>query len=68
MAIEVPQNEGICGGGKNGGRKGVGSATLRRRAIKGSVSIKDKEQGGVLLVSCWPLHNQSRGQAKKERR
>ena len=26
MAIEVPQNEEISGGGKNGGRKGVGSA------------------------------------------
>ena len=28
MAIEVPQNEEISGGGKNGGRKGVGSAIL----------------------------------------
>ena len=26
MAVEVPQNEEISGGGKNGGRKGVGSA------------------------------------------
>ena len=26
MAIEVPQNEEISGGGKNAGRKGVGSA------------------------------------------
>ena len=26
MAIEVPQNEEIFGGGKNGGRKGVDSA------------------------------------------
>ena len=26
MAIEVPQNEEISGGGKNGGRKGIGSA------------------------------------------
>ena len=25
-AIEVPQNEEISGGGKNGGRKGIGSA------------------------------------------
>ena len=29
MAIEVPQNEEISGGGKNGGRKEVGSATRR---------------------------------------
>ena len=26
MAIEVPQNEKISGGGKNGGREGMGSA------------------------------------------
>ena len=26
MAIEVPQNEEISGGGKDGGRKGVSSA------------------------------------------
>ena len=32
MAIEVPQNEEISGGGKNGGREGVGSAIRRRRA------------------------------------
>ena len=31
MAIEVPQNKEISGG-KNGGRKGVGSAIQRRRA------------------------------------
>ena len=28
MAIEVPQNEKILGGGKNGGREGIGS-TIR---------------------------------------
>ena len=26
MAIEVPQNEEISGGGKDGGREGIGSA------------------------------------------
>ena len=26
MAIEVPQNEEISGGGKNGGREGIASA------------------------------------------
>ena len=26
MAIEVPQNEEISGGGKSGGREGIGSA------------------------------------------
>ena len=40
MAIEVPQNEEISGEGKNGGRKGVGSAIRRKRANKGSVHIK----------------------------
>ena len=40
MAIEVPQNEEISGGGKNGGRKEVGSAIHQRRANRGSVNIK----------------------------
>ena len=35
MAIEVLQNEEISGGGKNGGRKGVGSAIRRGGAIMG---------------------------------
>ena len=32
MAIEVPQNEEIYGGGKNGGREGIGSAIRWRGA------------------------------------
>ena len=40
MAIELFQNKEICGGGKNGGRKEVGSAILRRRANRGSMNIK----------------------------
>ena len=35
MAIEVPQNEEISGGGKNGGTKGVGSAIRRKEANRG---------------------------------
>ena len=35
MAIEIPQDEEISGGGKNGGRKGVGSAILRGGANRG---------------------------------
>ena len=35
MAIEVPQNEEISGGGKNGGRKGVGSAVRWGGANRG---------------------------------
>ena len=40
MAVEVPQNEGISRGGKNGGRKGLGSAIRRRGANRGSINIK----------------------------
>ena len=40
MAIKVSQNKEICGGGKNGGRKEIGSAILRRRANRGSINIK----------------------------
>ena len=29
MAIEIPQNEEISGGGKDGGREGIGSAIRR---------------------------------------
>ena len=39
MAIEVPQNEEFFGGGKNGGRKGVGSAIRRRRAMRCAVTF-----------------------------
>ena len=41
MSVEVPQNEEISGGGKNGGRKGVGSAVRQRRADRWSVNIKE---------------------------
>ena len=40
MAIEVSQNKEICGGGKNGGRKEIGSAIRRRRVNRGSINIK----------------------------
>ena len=40
MAIEVAQNEEISAGGKNGGRKGIGSAIHRRREKRGSINIK----------------------------
>ena len=41
MAVEVPQNEEISLGGKNGGRKGVGSAAHWRRANRGSINLKE---------------------------
>ena len=45
MAVEVPQNEEISGGGKNGWGKGVGSALCRRRANQRSININ---RGGVV--------------------
>ena len=40
MAVEVSQNEQISEGGKNGGRKGIGSAIRRGGANRGGVHIK----------------------------
>ena len=48
MAIEVPQNEEISGGGKDGGRKAVGSAIRWRGANRGGVHIEKREGGGVV--------------------
>ena len=48
MAIEVPQNEEISGEGKNGGRKGFGSAICRGGTNRGDVHIKKRERGGVV--------------------
>ena len=45
MAIEVPQNEEISGGGKNG-RKGVSSAIHRRGVNRGDTRY---EREGELL-------------------
>ena len=47
-AVEIPQNEEISEEGKNGGRKGVGSAIRRRRASREGVHIKKWERGGVV--------------------
>ena len=44
MAIEVPQNEKIPGGGKNGGRKGVGSTIRRRGATRGVYTLKNDSE------------------------
>ena len=49
MAVVVLQDEEICGGVKNGGRKGVGFAIRRRRANRASVNINKRERGGVVL-------------------
>ena len=44
MAIEVPQNEDISGGGKDGGRKKVGSAIRRRRANRRSINMRNERE------------------------
>ena len=75
MAIEVPQNEEISGGGKNGGRKGVGFAIRWRGANKGGggVHIKKKERGGVVkrdvnpyIIRVW-IKRRKRGGRKFEK-
>ena len=47
MAINVPQNKEIYGGGKSGGRKEVGSAIRQRKANRGSIRVnmrKDRKE------------------------
>ena len=39
MVTEVPQNEEISGGGKNGGRKGIGSAIRQGGANRGPYTL-----------------------------
>ena len=44
MAIEVPKNEEISGGGKDGEKKGIGSAIHWRGANRGGGSIHIKKR------------------------
>ena len=48
MAIEVPQNEKISGGGKNGGRKGIGSAIRWRGANRGAYTLRNDTEEELL--------------------
>ena len=41
MAIEVPKNEEISGGGKNGGREGIGSAIRWGGANRGAYTLRN---------------------------
>ena len=41
MAIEVPQHEEISGGGKNGGREGIGSAIRWGGADRGAYTLRN---------------------------
>ena len=44
MAIDVPQNKEISGGGKNGRRKEVGSAIRQRKANRGSMNMRKERK------------------------
>ena len=48
MAIEVPQNEVISGGGKNGGKKGIGSAIRWRGANRGAYTLRNDTEEELL--------------------
>ena len=48
MAIEVPQNEEISGGGKNGRRKGIGSAIRWGGANRGSYTLRKEREEELL--------------------
>ena len=67
IAIEVPQNEEISGGEKNEGRKRFGSAIYWGGANRGAYTLRKKSKEELLREMLF-LHNQSRDQAKKERR
>ena len=41
MAIEVPKNEEASGGGKNGGREGIGSAIRRGGVDRGAYTLRN---------------------------
>ena len=48
MAIEVPQNEEISGGGKNGGSEGVGSAIRWGGANRGGYTLRNDTEEELL--------------------
>ena len=48
MAIELPQNEEITGEGKNGGRKGVGSAIRWGGANRGVYTFRNESEEKML--------------------
>ena len=48
MAIEVHQNEKISGGGKNGERKGIGSANRWGGANRGAYTLRNDTEEELL--------------------
>ena len=49
MAVEVPKNE-ISGGGKNGGREGIGSAIRWRGANRGAYTLRNESEEELFRV------------------
>ena len=54
MAIEVPQNKKISGGGKNGGREGVGSAILWGGTNRGAHTLGRESEDELLREMLTP--------------
>ena len=54
MAIEVPQSEEISGGGKNGGRKGIGSAIRWGEANRGGYTLRNDTEEELLIEMLTP--------------
>ena len=54
MAIKVTQNEEISGGGKNGGREGVGSAIRRGGANRGACTLRNDTEEELLREMLTP--------------
>ena len=48
MSIQVLQNEEVSGGGKNGGRKGVGSAIRLGGANRGAYTLRNDAEEELL--------------------
>ena len=53
MTIEVPQDEEISGGGKNGG-KGIGSAIRRRGANRGAYTLRNDTEEELFRKTLTP--------------
>ena len=58
MAIEVPQNKDISGGGKNGGRKGASSAICWGGANRGAHTLRKESKEELLREMLTPTQSE----------
>ena len=58
MEIEVPQNEEISGGGKNGGKKGIGSAIRWGGANRGACTLRKESEEELLKEMLTPTQSE----------